>query len=228
MKPIVSVIIPVYNEGERIGNTIRGLIAVDVVDSIIVVDDGSKDGTVEEVKKFKEVNLLQHGVNQGKGTALQTGVKEAMKIGDIIVFLDGDLGESSKEVYKLVLPLLNNEADVVIGRFPPAKKKGGFGLVKGLVRLGLKLHTGKVVISALSGQRAFKKEVLQQVPVKDQGYGIEIGMTIDLLRKNFKIIEVEVDMTHHETGRDLAGFRHRGKQFYQIMKVIVKKAFVEP
>lgn len=223
LKPNISVIIPAYNEAKRVVKTIKPLQMIKEINHIFVVDDGSCDATGVEVLKLEGVNLLQHQINQGKGAALLTGVKEAIKLSEIIVFLDADLGESSVEIVKLIDPILKKEADVTIAKFPPAKRKGGFGLVKGLVKLGLKIHTGKVISSALSGQRAFKKEVLQEVNLNAHGYGIELGMTIDLLRKDFRIVEVEVNMTHHETGRNLKGFYHRGRQFWQIFKVIIKK-----
>ncbi len=225
MKPIVSVIIPVYNETNRIANTLITIQKIEEIDFIYVIDDGSTDGTAEVVNSIEGIHLIKHPINLGKGTALLTGVKEVISKSDIIVFLDGDLEESSKEVNKLINPILENTADVTIGKFPPAKKKGGFGLVKKLVKLGLLIHTGQVVASALSGQRAFKKEVLQQIGIKDKGYGIELAMTIDILRNRFKIVEVDVEMYHNETGRTWHGFRHRGRQFYHILKVIIRKTF---
>ena len=72
--------------------------------------------------------------NRGKGYALNYGLKIAMKNAEIIGFLDADLGSSANDVKKLIDPILNDEADVVIAKFPPAKKKGGLGFVKGLAK----------------------------------------------------------------------------------------------
>ena len=82
--------------------------------------------------------------------------------------------------------------------------------------------TGEELDATLSGQRLFKKEVLQQFEEIPFGYGVEVGMTIDILKKGYKIKEVLVNMTHSETGRDLKGFIHRGKQYYHIKKVLRK------
>ncbi|NLZ52227.1 MAG: glycosyltransferase family 2 protein, partial [Thermoanaerobacteraceae bacterium] len=127
--------------------------------------------------------------------------------------------------YKLISPILSDEADVVIARFKPPGTKKGFGLVKTLAFYGVKLFTGRNITSALSGQRAFKREVLDAIGTIPEGFGIEVGMLIDILKNGFIVKEVDVDMHHDVTGRDLKGFLHRGKQFWHILKVLVSKAF---
>ncbi len=227
MNSYVAAIIPVYNEGERILKTLKGLMSVDLIQEIIVVDDGSTDNTSEVLRGFSNVRLIKHEKNRGKATALKTGLKAASEGADIIVFLDGDLEESSQEAEKLIQPLLRGEAEVTIAQFPSPKKKVGFGLVKGLIYLGQKIYTGKSIRSALSGQRAFKREILNHIKIPHNGYGIELSMTIDLLRQGVAIKEVPVEMKHNETGRDLRGFLHRGRQFIHIFKVILMKGFHE-
>ncbi|HBQ85947.1 MAG TPA: glycosyl transferase, partial [Syntrophomonas sp.] len=71
-----------------------------------------------------------------------------------------------------------------------------------------------------SGQRAMTREVLEAVTPFREGYGVELGMTIKALQKGFRIMEVPTTMTHNETGRDLKGFLHRGKQFVDVVRVI--------
>ncbi|MGB9779426.1 glycosyltransferase family 2 protein [Caldanaerobacter sp.] len=218
----VSVLIPAYNEQDRIIDTIRGLEAVEQVEEIIVINDGSTDQTAERAKKAgaKLVNMKK---NMGKAAALKEGLKYAKN--NIIVFLDADVGLSSKEVEKLISPIILNEADVVIAKFPKAPVKGGFGIVKRLARKGVKYFTGKELESVLSGQRAFKREVLESLDTFYSGFGIEVGMTIDILQKGYRVKEVEVNMTHSFTSRDLKGFLHRGRQFLDILKVLTYKFF---
>ncbi|EGD50697.1 glycosyl transferase family 2 [Thermoanaerobacter ethanolicus JW 200] len=222
MNKKVSVLIPAYNEEERIIDTIKGLKDVEEVDEVIVINDGSTDSTAEKARKAgaKIVNMKR---NVGKGTALKEGLKYAKN--DVIVFLDADVGLSSREVKKLILPVLEGEADVTIAKFPKTNVKAGFGFVKTLARKGVKYFTGYEIESVLSGQRAFKKEVLESLKTFYKGFGIEVGMTIDILKKGYKIKEVEVNMTHSVTGRNLKGFLHRGKQFWDILKVLVYKLF---
>ena len=173
-----------------------------------------------ESEKIKVFTLDK---NRGKGYALNYGLKIAMKNATIIGFLDGDLGSTSSEVKKLITPILNNEADVIIAKFPPATKKGGLGFVKRLAKESVLEMTGKELDATLSGQRIFKKEVLEKFKEMPYGYGVEVGMTIDILKHGYTVKEVLVNMTHSETGRNLKGFIHRGKQFYHIKKVLRQK-----
>ncbi|MBS3994430.1 MAG: glycosyltransferase family 2 protein [Alkaliphilus sp.] len=222
MENKVTVLIPAFNEENRIMQTIKSISNSRFIDRIIVIDDGSTDHTYEVVKKHG-IEVYKREKNQGKGAALDYGIKMTIDTSSIIVFLDGDIGSTAIEAQKLIMPLLNNEADVAIARFPAAKKKGGIGLVKKLARSGVKILTGKTIHTSLSGQRAFRVEVLKQLGELPKDYGIEVGMIIDILNMGFIVKEVEVEMSHRETGRDFQGFIHRGRQFYQILKVLAKK-----
>lgn len=225
MNPYISIIIPAYNEANKIKDTLENIIEIKEINEIVVVDDGSSDNTVEIASNVKndKIKIFKLDKNRGKGYALNYGLKSAMKNADIIGFLDGDLGSSSSEVQKLITPILNDEADVTIAKFPPAKKKGGLGFVKGLAKESVLEITGIELEATLSGQRIFKKEVLEKFDEIPFGYGVEVGMTIDMLKHGYKIKEVLVNMTHSETGRDLKGFIHRGKQYYHIKKVLKQK-----
>ena len=225
MNPYVSIIIPAYNEEQKIKNTLLGIVDIDKINEIIVVDDGSSDNTEQAAKSVKndKVKVFKLDKNRGKGYALNYGLDIAMKNADIIGFLDGDLGSSSSETIKLITPVINNEADVTIAKFPPAKKKGGMGFVKRLAKDSVLEMTGVELDATISGQRIFKKEVLEKFEEIPYGYGVEVGMTIDILKYGYSIKEILVNMTHSETGRDLKGFIHRGKQFYHIKKIVNKK-----
>lgn len=225
MNPYISIIIPAYNEAGKIKDTLENIKGIGEINEIIVVDDGSSDDTskIASSVESEKLKLFTLERNKGKGYALNYGIKIAMEKADIIGFLDGDLGSSSKEVKKLIDPILNNEADVIIAKFPPAKKKGGLGFVKGLAKESVLEMTGKELDATLSGQRLFKKEVLKKFDEIPFGYGVEVGMTIDILKYGYTIKEVLVNMTHSETGRDLKGFIHRGKQYYHIKKVLKQK-----
>ena len=225
MNPYISIIIPAYNEEDKIKDTLESIKSIETLNQIIVVDVGSSDKTTEKASQVQseKIKVFTLDKNKGKGFALNYGLKIAMENADIIGFLDGDLGSSSSEVEKLITPIINNEADVIIAKFPPAKKKGGLGFVKGLAKQSVLDMTGEELDATLSGQRLFKKEVLQQFEEIPFGYGVEVGMTIDILKKGYKIKEVLVNMTHSETGRDLKGFIHRVKQYYHIKKFLRKK-----
>lgn len=216
----VGVIIPAFNEADFIGITLKALKNLEIINDVLVVDDGSWDRTGEIALKAG-ARLITLDKNMGKGHALQVGI-ENMHNG-IIVFLDADVGETAKEITNLVLPLLENRAEVTIGKIAFTKGKGGFGLVKGLSQIAFKSLTGTKCSSVLSGQRAFKKEILSKDLLKYKRYGIEFGMTVDLYRQGINIMEVPLEINHRVTGRDYMGFKHRSKQFWDILMVILAK-----
>ncbi|WP_282580192.1 glycosyltransferase family 2 protein [Natroniella sulfidigena] len=218
MNKLISILIPAYNEAERIGDTISAIQSLTEFDpEIIVINDGSSDQTAKIVKQF-DVRLIDLEVNQGKGAALNQGLKQAE--GEIIALLDADLGETAVEVEKLLLPVIQQEADLTIAQFPAAKKKGGFGLVKGLARLGLNYLADFEATEPLSGQRVLTRELVDYLKGFRAGFGVEVAMTIEAIRGGFKVKEVPVRMSHRETGRDLAGFKHRGQQFKDVLAVL--------
>jgi len=223
VKRLVSIIIPAYNEEKIIGETLITLLKECSIENvsfeIIVVDDGSTDQTAVIAKKMG-VHVVRLAKNVGKGDSLKEGLKKST--GDTIVFLDADVGSSSKEVVKIITPILNDRADVVIARFGKAKRKGGFGIVKKISLYGTKLLTGQYIQSVLSGQRAFKAEIAKKLRI-EKGFGAEVGMTIDLVRMGCRIHECDVNMHHDETGRNLKGFLHRGRQLLDISFTLLKK-----
>ncbi|MCR4430873.1 MAG: glycosyltransferase family 2 protein [Tepidanaerobacteraceae bacterium] len=224
----ISILIPAFNEEKNIESTLRGLADFEedfcvkrkLDMEIFVIDDGSADKTSEKAAGCG-AKVIRLEKNMGKGGALRHGAKNAT--GDIIVFLDADLRESSREVRKLIEPIMNHKADVTIAKFKPVRGKSGFGLVKALAYWGIKYFTGKSFSSSLSGQRAFRREVLESIGSIPDGYGLEVGMLIDMLKKGFCVMEVPVNMRHDVTGRDLKGFFHRGRQFADILKVLISK-----
>jgi len=104
-----------------------------------------------------------------------------------------------------------------VAHFPSPKKKGGFGLVRGLARLGIRYFTGLKVKAPLSGQRALAREVLPAVLPFAGGYGVEVALTIRAARRGYRVREIPLPMHHRETGRSLSGFLHRGRQFRDVL-----------
>ncbi|MBW3623500.1 MAG: glycosyltransferase family 2 protein [Armatimonadetes bacterium] len=217
----VSVIIPAYNEGERIGETVRSARALEGVRELIVVDDGSRDDTAQRAEAAGATHVLRSERNEGKGAAMNRG--GAASRGDILLFLDGDLGSSAAEAGKLLGPIMNGDADVTLALFPSTGKRGGFGTALKLARWGIRHLTGHTVTAPLSGQRAMRREVMEKIGGFASGYAVETGMTVDLLRAGFRLKEIPTQMTHKVTGRDLAGFRHRGRQLFHISAVLLRK-----
>lgn len=215
----VAAVIPAYNEARYITDTVASLASIPEINEIIVVNDCSGDGTAD-LAAAAGARVISLERNMGKGAALNKGVAAAAA--DIYLILDGDLGTSAREAGRLLRPVLSGRADMTVAQFPPALRKGGFGLVKGLARLGIKLNTGLEMKSPLSGQRAMTRKVLERVIPFASGYGVEVGLTIRTARAGFRVLEVPCAMTHAETGRDLKGFIHRGRQFWHIILVLAR------
>ena len=219
----VIALVPAFNEEAIIEATVDGLIgAIEGVD-VVVVDDGSRDRTAIKATAAG-ATVLTISKNLGKGGAVNEAFRR-LNPGDedILLFIDADLGATSNEASKLIVPLIEGRADMVIAAFGKPKKKGGFGLVKGLARWGIKRLGGLEVKSPLSGQRALKAGLWRAVGGLAPGYGMETGLTIDALRRGFKVVEVDTAMSHNETGRNVAGFRHRGRQFAAVVMVLAKR-----
>lgn len=221
MKDQVIALIPAFNEEDHIGVTVQSLSTIEEIDHLFVVDDGSTDSTSRQAKKAG-AEVIRFEDNCGKGEALNKALA-SIKDYQVLLLVDADLGTSANEAQKLLIPVMQGEYDMVIADFPSANTKGGFGMVKSLAAWGIKKCSGLSVIEPLSGQRAIASPVMQAIKKLDSGFGVEVGLTIDAARAGFKIIEVSTTMSHAETGRDLAGFLHRGKQFYYVLKAILRR-----
>ncbi len=218
----VIALVPAYNEEVFVKKTVKALKALSpqYVGEIVVVDDGSTDNTTK-VAKRAGARVIKLPANLGKGAALNRALKELK--GDVLLLVDADLGESVVEAKKLLEPVLLGEVDMAIGDLPKPKIKGGFGLVKGLAKWGIEHFAHFKTNEPLSGQRALQWYVIDTTGELDEGFGTEVGLTIDAVRAGFRVIEVPVEMSHKETGRDIAGFLHRGRQFYAVLQSILKR-----
>lgn len=215
----VTVLVPAYNEADKVGATVQALKQVSKVDEIIVINDGSTDKTAEIVSNKTSAKLIDLETNHGKGAALNKGLEAAQ--GRIISLVDADLEETAVELEKLLEPVVHQQVDMSIAEFPPPEKKGGFGLVTNLAQWGLKFFTGEEFASPLSGQRVLTKEVVDYLNGFRSGFGVEVGLTIEVINGGFEVAEIPVEMSHRETGRDWSGFRHRGRQFKDVLLVLV-------
>lgn len=216
-------LIAAYNESARIARTVSSLVSTGAFDAIIVVDDGSSDATAELARNAGAV-VIELGSNRGKGAALNEGV---LHVGDatIVALLDADLAESAAEAVSLVGPIREGVADMTIATFPKPAGKAGFGLVMSLARWAITRFGGPFDAKApLSGQRVMTRACLDgSLPFAD-GYGVEVALTIRALRNGCRIQEIPTTMFHAATGRDLAGFVHRGRQFIDVLATVLRFA----
>lgn len=113
VKQKISCIVPVYNEGKRVGNVLKALIGHPLLDEVIVVNDGSSDDSEEVLKKIKGINLISYAKNMGKSFAVMTGIKRAKN--DLLLMIDSDLiGLTAEDITELVEPVLEGVADVAM------------------------------------------------------------------------------------------------------------------
>lgn len=220
--PLVTTLIPAYQEGTRVGATVRAIAAAleeaGRPFQILVIDDGSTDGTAEAALA-SGAELVRLGRNFGKGRAIEQGLKAAR--GEVVLMLDADLEDSAAQAVALLAPVLDGTADVVTAAFPAPIRAGGLGLVVRLARWGVRRFGGPYLRSPLSGQRALRRDTLQRLQPLDPGFGLEMGMNLDAVRLGLRIRELPLQMRHRETGRDPAGFLHRGRQWWGVARAIL-------
>lgn len=216
----VSIVVPAYNEAPRILRTLRAIRLYIPHQELIVVDDGSSDETSEIASEQADLVIrLPH--NRGKGIALQTGWKQTS--GDIVMLLDADLCESARFGFQLVDPIVDGHCDMSIATLPQPAKRVGLGMAKGLARTGIRMLTGFTPMAPLSGQRAIRREALASIRSLDKGFGVEVGLTVDVLRAGYRVKEIPVQFSHRQTDNDWQGYYHRGREFVAITRALGRK-----
>ena len=212
----VLVVIPARDEAGRIEATVRAARALRGAGEVVVVADVSTDGTAA-LARAAGARVLVRARPAGKGAALQAGVARS-RPADVYLFLDGDLGESAGAAGALLDAVVGDRADLAIGALPRQPGHGGFRMVKRFARGVIGVLSGYRPHEPLSGQRALTRDVLDAVRPLAGGFAVEVAMTIDAVRAGFRVIEVPVDMEHVPTGRDVAGFVHRARQGWAVLR----------
>lgn len=220
----VAVVIPAKDEAARIGATVAAAFKLPAADVVLVVDDGSTDDTASSASAAG-ATVVTHSRNRGKAAAMETGASAVDLIDQreprdgrrLLLFLDADLEESAANTAGLIDPVVTGDADVTIATLPPQRTAGGgFGYVVKLARAGIAQATGWTATQPLSGQRCLTWEAYQAAVPLAPGWGVEVGMTIDLLRAGFRVHEVEVPVHHRVTGTDFAAQLHRARQLRDV------------
>lgn len=206
----VSAIIPAYNEGKTIGNVLRTVKSVPLINDIIVVSDGSTDDTAAIARNYGAY-VVELQENIGKGGAIKAGLEVCNS--DIILLLDADLiGLNTSHIYDLLASVINGEEDMTVGLF----KKGRVAT-----------DIAQKIAPNLSGQRALKKQILEEVPDIDLvRYGIEVALTKHVSSKDYRVKEIYLQDITHLTKEEkmglLHGFSSRMKMYWDIVKVLNK------
>lgn len=216
----LDVLIPACNEAGYIGSTVAALLELPQVKEILVVDDGSADGTAAEAAAAG-ARVIRLPRNLGKGEAVLFGARFALA--PYLALVDADLGESAVELKKLMAPLAAGGASMTVAAFPPRRRRGGFGLVKKLAAWSIYRISGWLPREPLSGQRILRRELLGLLSFPPRGFGLEVALTLDLLQQGCRILEVPTLMSHRERGRGPSAFLHRGRQCIALLRELWRR-----
>ena len=222
----VVALIPARNEELRIAETVAAVRMIPDVDRVLVIENGSTDRTAQLAREAG-AEVLSSTEAGGKGGALQVGLDAVRDVADAILLIDADVGETAREAGALLAPLLAGDADMTVARLPRPPRSGGFGLVKGLARWGIRRFGSREFESAapLSGQRGLTRVAWEAATPFAHGWGAEVALTIRTLRAGLRVAEVPLEMAHAHTGRDASGFMHRGRQLFGVASALASIAF---
>ncbi|MFC8501660.1 glycosyltransferase [Pedococcus sp. NPDC057267] len=231
----VAAVIPAKDEADRVAATVRAVRALPGVDLVVVVDDGSSDATAE-VAREAGAEVVRHARNRGKAAAMTTGAgwvarHEAVegRVGGSderrpLLFVDADLEDSAANLGVLVTPVLEGAVDMTIATLPPQRTPGGGrGFVVRLARGGIEELTGFVAAQPLSGMRCLTRAAFDAASPLARGWGVEVGLTVDVLLAGMQVREVPCELHHRVTGTDLRSQLHRAAQYRDVGLALARR-----
>lgn len=211
-KQKTALIIPAYNEVDRIQTVIKAAQHAQLIDEIIVACDGCTDGTYELVSKDQTIQCLNLQPNRGKGGAMLAGAQATDA--EIVLFMDADLiGLDGKKIDSMVKPMLEDRAEMVLGVF-----KSGRGAT----------DLAQVLVPYITGQRAIKRSVFLSIPdLESARMGVETAITKYVSSCGYRVEKVDLHgCTHCMKEEKLGfakGFSSRLKMYYEIIKILADR-----
>jgi len=220
-KDKVFVVIAAFNEEKQIAGVIKGL-KKEGYENIVVVDDGSKDGTFNALKKSK-VFALQHFINRGQGAALKTGIDFSLKQGaEYIVTFDADGQHRASDIERLLKPLLNKECDVVLGsRF--LKKDSNTPFIRKIIlKLGalvIRVMYGIKLSDSHNGFRVMSRNAAQKIEITSDRMEHASQIVEEIHKKKIKYKELPVTITYSEYSKK------KGQSSWNSVKIGLRMLF---
>lgn len=222
----VSVIIPVYNERQTVAECVRNVLAVEIADEILLVDDGSTDGTRELYPELETldpaIRVILHEQNRGKGAAVRTGFAAAA--GDIFLIQDADLEYDPRDYPSLIRPIAEGKTTVVYGsRFRGGPSKTMFFLHM-LGNKFLTLVTNILYDTILTDMetcyKVFRADVVKDIPLRARGFEFEPEITAKLLKRGHRIYEVPISYNGREfdEGKKIRPWRDGSLALWSLIK----------
>jgi glycosyltransferase involved in cell wall biosynthesis len=225
----LSVIIPVYNEVKNINEIVKRVQATKLVTEIIIVDDGSKDGTRDILKTMdgkKKVRVILHEKNQGKGAAVVTGMKAAK--GDVILIQDADLEYDPRDYPVLIKPIKEGLADVVYGsRFLGAAHRVTMfwhQVANNLLTLMTNILYDSILTDMETGYKVFRREVIEGMVIKAKRFNFEPEFTAKILKRKHRIFEVPISFNPRDYSE---GKKIKLKDAFEAVWALIKYRFVD-